>query len=197
MFTGIIQSTGSLISIDLDKNLYSINTSLSLDDCSIGSSICCDGVCLTIVDITKETNNFKFDVNIGEETLQRSNLRFWSKGNKINLEKSLRVGDEISGHFVYGHVDTTIPIKDIKKIKNSWEYHFLLPEINKKLIVEKGSISLNGISLTVANVSSNSFNISVIAHTFNNTNLNNLVKKDIVNVEFDPLARYISKYNER
>ena len=202
MFTGIIQSTGSLVSISKDANIYSINTLLNLDNCNVGSSLCCDGVCLTIINIEKNQNVYKFDVNIGEETLKRSNLKFWFLGNKINLEKSLRVGDEVSGHFVYGHIDSTIMIEDIKKINNSWEFNFSLLEINKKyelrnFIVEKGSIAINGISLTIANVFSDSFNISVIPHTFNNTNLSNLHKEDIVNVEFDPLARYISTYYEK
>jgi len=202
MFTGIVQSTGSLVSTITDDNIYSIKTLLNLDNCNIGSSICCDGVCLTIINIEKNQNVYKFDVNISEETLQRSNLKFWLEGNKINLEKSLRVGDEISGHYVYGHIDTTILVEDITKINNSWDFCFSLLENNKeselrKFIVEKGSIAINGISLTIANVLPNSFNISVIPHTFNSTNLSNLNKKDIVNIEFDPLARYIRKYYEK
>ena len=202
MFTGIVQSTGSLVSTITDDNIYSIKTLLNLDNCNIGSSICCDGVCLTIINIEKNQNVYKFDVNISEETLQRSNLKFWLEGNKINLEKSLRVGDEISGHYVYGHIDTTILVEDITKINNSWDFCFSLLENNKeselrKFIVEKGSIAINGISLTIANVFPNSFNISVIPHTFNSTNLSNLSKKDIVNIEFDPLARYIRKYYEK
>ena len=150
----------------MDDNIYSIKTLLNLDNCNIGSSICCDGVCLTIINIEKNQNVYKFDVNISEETLQRSNLKFWLEGNKINLEKSLRVGDEISGHYVYGHIDTTILVEDITKINNSWDFCFSLLENNKeselrKFIVEKGSIAINGISLTIANVLPNSFNISV------------------------------------
>ena len=114
------------------------------------------------------------------------------KNEKINLEKSLQIGDEISGHFVYGHVDTTTNVSEILELENSWEYHFEKNfNKNNKFIVEKGSISINGISLTVAKVENNTFMISVIDHTFNQTNLKFLNKSDKVNIEFDYLARFI------
>lgn len=198
MFTGIIQSFGTLDNINNNENVYTIKTNLNLDDCTVGSSFCCDGVCLTATIITKKEFNYFFSVNIGEETFKRSNLVHWYIGNKINIEKSLKVGDEIAGHFVYGHVDTTLEVKNIKELKNSWEFEFSLFSVNnlndiKKFIVEKGSIAINGISLTVANVNENSFNVSIIPHTYQNTNLSILKLNDIVNIEFDPLARYISE----
>ena len=114
------------------------------------------------------------------------------KNEKINLEKSLQIGDEISGHFVYGHVDTTTNVSDILELENSWEYHFEKKfNKNNRFIVEKGSISINGISLTVAKVENNTFMISVIDHTFHHTNLKFLQKSDQVNIEFDYLARFI------
>ncbi len=202
MFTGIIQTIGILDFIDRDSNKYTILTDLNLNDCETGSSICCDGVCLTMIDIKNLENKFKFDVNIGEETLKRSNLNNWNKNCQINLEKSLRLGDEISGHFVYGHVDALTTIKSINKIDNSWEFYFSLSALDnkpnlKKMIVEKGSIAINGISLTIANVNENFFSVSIIPHTFNNTNLSKLKINDSVNIEFDPLARYISKHYEK
>ena len=192
MFSGIIQSFGFIENIDLDTNVYTLKTKLDLNDCKVGSSISCDGVCLTITNILEHS----FSVNIGEETLNRSNISCWNKYTKINLEKSLKVGDEISGHFVYGHVDTTIELKKIIKIQNSWEYEFSLfsSSVNmdvKKYLAEKGSVAINGISLTVANIYEKSFNISVIPYTLENTNLSVLKEKDIVNIEFDPLARYL------
>jgi riboflavin synthase len=198
MFTGIIQSFGFLENINLDKNIYNMKTNLNLNDCQIGSSISCDGVCLTITNILDNL----FSVNIGEETVKRTNVLLWNKNTKINLEKSLKVGDEISGHFVYGHVDTTIKLKKIIKFPNSWEFEFSLSSLEenvdvKKFIVEKGSIAINGISLTIANIFEKSFNISVIPHTFMNTNLSSLQEGDRVNIEFDPLARYIVReYNK-
>lgn len=198
MFTGIIQSLGIIKYIDYDKNIYSIQTNLSLSDCKIGSSICCDGVCLTATKLKNIELDNIFEVNIGEETIKRSTLINWNIGTKINIEKSLKVGDEISGHLVYGHVDTTFDVKKIIKLQNSWEFEFSFYKFNnslnfKRYIVEKGSIAINGISLTVANVFENSFNVSIISHTFENTNLSIIKEGDKVNIEFDPLAKYISE----
>ena len=198
MFTGIIQSVGNIESIDSNNNTFSIRTDLDLNKSSVGTSICCDGVCLTAVDIIKDNNQYLFLVNVGEETIKRSNLSKWNIGYKINLEKSLKLGDEISGHFVYGHVDVTLNIINITKLENSWEFEFsFYPHNNiqgiKKFIVEKGSIAINGISLTVANTFEDSFKVSIIPHTYLKTNLFNLNKNDTVNIEFDPLSRYIRK----
>ena len=197
MFTGIIQSSGSIQNINEKLNAFSIKTKLDLSDCKVGSSICCDGVCLTVTKIKKLNDNFIFTVNVGEETLRRSNLIQWKKYRKINLEKSLKVGDEISGHFVYGHVDCACKILEIKNLENSWEFKF-----EKKLlqyyafIVDKASIAIDGISLTIAKVNKNSFFISIIPHTFNNTNLQFLKEGELVNVEFDYLARFILNKND-
>ena len=198
MFTGIIQSSGSIENFNKKTNDFSIKTKLDLSNCKVGSSICCDGVCLTTKTINKlNDNNFIFTVNVGEETCRRSNLIQWKKYRKINLEKSLKMGDEISGHFVYGHVDCVCKILEIKNLEHSWEFKF-----EKKLlkyydfIVEKASIAIDGISLTIANVDKNSFVISIIPHTFNNTNLQFSNEGDLVNVEFDYLARFILNKND-
>ena len=192
MFTGIIQDLGTIK--NKEQGLYQISTNLDLSKCKEGSSISCNGVCLTAKNITQRDNkSFSFEVNIGEETLKRTNLaNSISKNDKINLEKSLQIGDEISGHFVYGHIDTTTTVNEIIEFENSWEYHFEKKfDKNNRLIVEKGSIAINGISLTVAKVENNTFMISVIDHTFNHTNLKFLNKSDQVNIEFDYLARFI------
>ena len=192
MFTGIIQAIGSIKLIN--QGLYEVNTNLNLNDCKEGSSISCNGICLTARQIKKNNDEtFSFKVNIGEETLTRTNLHnVISNSSKINLEKSLKIGDEISGHFVYGHVDTITDVKDIKKLDQSWEYYFEKNfNQNNKFISEKASISINGISLTIANVDSNYFKISVIEHTYENTNLKYLNVNDQVNIEFDYLARFI------
>ena len=195
MFTGIIQDIGS---ISYTKNgIYEVNTNLDLSDCKEGSSISCNGVCLTANNINKKNNNnYNFNVNIGEETLNRTNLGNVIKNNqKINIEKSLKIGDEIGGHFVYGHVDTVTSIVNIEKLENSWEYYFIQNfDNNNRLIVEKASISINGISLTIAKVTKESFVISIIDHTYKNTNLKCLSIYDKVNIEFDYLARFISNH---
>ena len=201
MFTGIIQSLGYIKNLSSKKNTFIIKTKLDLNDCKIGSSICCDGVCLTVVNLQKKENEFEFEVNVGEETLKRTNLIKWTNNYQINLEKSLKLGDELAGHFVYGHVDALIPIVNIEKKSNSWEFEFSTYKFNdkknlKKMIVEKGSVTINGISLTIANVHEDSFVVSIIPHTFKNTNLSILNNDDLVNIEFDPLARYMNRYYE-
>ena len=137
MFTGIIQSLGEIKDIGSKKNTYLIKTTLDLNDSKIGSSICCDGVCLTVINLEKKDNYFEFEVNVGEETLKRTNLINWNKNYKINLEKSLKLGDEIGGHYVYGHIDTLIPIINIREEKNSWEFEFSLSQLNFFLLLDQ------------------------------------------------------------
>ena len=194
MFTGIIQNLGRVISFTNGE--LEISTSLDLSDCKIGSSICCNGVCLTAIEINSNDDEYTFKVNVGEETQQRTNFsnEFFNESVKINIEKSLKIGDEISGHFVYGHVDRTTHITKIEKLNNSWEFYFQnFKNKDKNFIVEKGSIAINGISLTIAKVDNNYFSISVIPHTYDNTNLKYLREQDLVNIEFDYLARFSMK----
>jgi len=197
MFAGIIQSLGTIENINEKTNVVSIKTKLDLSNCKLGSSICCAGVCLTIERINKLKDNFFFTANVSEETFKRTNLIYWKKYRKINLEKSLKVGDEISGHFVYGHVDCVSKILEIINLEHSWEFRFeknLLKYYD--FIVEKASIAIDGISLTIANVNKNSFVVSIIPHTFNNSILQFSKEGDHVNVEFDYLARFILNKND-
>ena len=195
MFSGIIQGIGFID--NLQSNNTFIRTSLDLSDCKIGSSISCNGVCLTATSVEKlENNDFIFSVNISEETRNRSNFFYNNLNQKINIEKSIKAGDEISGHFVYGHVDCITKISKIHKLDLSWNFEFKKDNTNKdmeRFIVQKGSIAINGISLTVANVSSDNFSISIVPHTYENTNLNSVKENDLVNIEFDALARYVLK----
>ena len=191
MFTGIIQNLGNVISFTNGE--LEISTSLDLSDCKIGSSICCNGVCLTATEISSQNDEYIFKVNVGEETQKRTNFskEKFIELAKINIEKSLKIGDEISGHFVYGHVDQTLKINKIILLNNSWEFYFEnFKNHNARFIVEKASIAINGISLTVARVENNKFIVSIIPHTFENTNLKFLKENDIVNIEFDYLARF-------
>ncbi len=194
MFTGIIQNLGEVVNFS-DGELE-ISTQLDLNDCKIGSSIACNGVCLTVTEIKQIDGNFLFKVNLGEETQYRTNFSpdLFNKIIKINIEKSLKIGEEISGHFVYGHIDRTTEINKINELKNSWEFYFdNFHNQDARFIVEKASICINGISLTIAKVENNFFSISVIPHTFENTNLKYLKLNDIVNVEFDYLARFTKR----
>lgn len=196
MFTGIVQGLGKII--DQSDSLYTIKTDLDLNDCKIGSSIACNGVCLTLTNIKKDKISYFFSVNIGEETNKRSVFGMKKQNNDfINLEKSLKFGDEISGHFVYGHIDCITKIKKINTLQNSWEFEFEKNfNENNLLLVEKGSISINGISLTISSISKDSFVVSIIPHTFNNTNLKFANENDFVNIEFDYLTRYNLNKNE-
>ena len=191
MFTGIIQEKGKVV--NFSKGILEISTNLDLSDCKIGSSICCNGVCLTATEIQLINNLYQFKTNVGEETMLRTTFseNLFKKIKPINLEKSLKIGDEISGHFVYGHVDRTTKLLKVSKLNNSWDFFFEnFQDKDKNYIVEKASIAVNGISLTIANVTNEYFRISVIPHTFYNTNLSDLQEYDIVNIEFDYLARF-------
>ena len=150
----------------------------------------------SFTEINFKDNQYIFTVNVGEETQQRTNfsINTFNELAKINIEKSLKIGDEIAGHFVYGHVDRTTQITKVKKLNNSWEFYFQnFKNKDKNFIVEKGSIAINGISLTIAKADNKYFSISVIPHTYDNTNLKYLKEQDLVNIEFDYLARFSMK----
>ena len=192
MFSGIIQGTGTIV--NNESNDTFIKTDVDLNDCKVGSSISCNGVCLTATSIEKNNNNqFIFCVNIGEETRERSNLYSQEFHKLINIEKSIKIGDELSGHFVYGHVDCITNILNIQKLESSWDFKFKINESMKKFVTEKGSIAINGISLTIAKVELDNFTISIIPHTYENTNLRSAKIDDQVNIEYDALARYVVK----
>ena len=194
MFNGIIYNTGIVKVLKKSKNsIYiGIRTKLNFKQQDLGSSICCNGVCLTIEKVQKKIVFFY----ISNETLKRSNFKFLKMNQKINLEKSLIFGQKISGHFIQGHVDTTAKIKKITFIDKTWLMKFQI--INKKynkFLMYKGSISINGVSLTISKVSKNYFEINIIPHTLKLTNLDNLKVNDFVNVELDILSKYIYKYS--
>ena len=197
MFTGIVEELAKVKSVKDSKDFYTVEIlSTFSSKIKVGDSIAINGVCLTATSIKKfESNSYIFSVNISEETNKRSISQFWNKKSIINLEKSLKVGDEISGHFVYGHIDCFTKILKIQKLDSSWNYEFKNNQNMKKFIVEKGSISINGISLTIANISSKSFYISIIPHTYHNTNLKNSKVNDFVNIEFDVLGKYVIKHD--
>ena len=188
MFTGIIRDIGEITSLNTsngDLNL-SIKTTLELNKTNIGDSICCGGVCLTVIKIKNDI----FNVELSKETLSVSAAKFWKKGTKINIEKSLLLGDQIGGHLVSGHVDSVTVLQSKKNIKGSVRLVFKSPKGIQAYIAKKGSISIDGVSLTINEVNKSSFNVNVISHTFNNTTLGQLNEKDLVNIEIDTIARY-------
>jgi|TARA_Y200000002_G_scaffold191344_1_gene157915 riboflavin synthase len=193
MFNGIIYNTGTIHSVNKTKNslFIGIKSKLRFNTREIGSSVCCDGVCLTLVKIKKNIIYFY----ISNETLIRSNFKFLKKDHIINLEKSISYGQKISGHFTQGHVDSVAKIQKIKIIDKTWIINFqFLNQSLSKFLIEKASISINGVSLTISKVIKNSFEINIIPHTLKLTNLQNLKNKSFVNVELDIFSKYIHKY---
>ena len=196
MFNGIIFNTGKVTNIKRNKKSLQIEikTKINFRKKDLGSSICCDGVCLTLIDIKKDISEFY----LSNETIKRSKFKFLKLKDKVNLELPLKYGHKISGHICQGHVDTVAKILILKKIDKSHLFEF---EINKKErinLIEKASISVNGISLTISKVTKKGFQIWVIPHTFKQTNLASLKKNDLVNIEIDILSKYVKNYfNEK
>ena len=189
MFNGIINHTGKvvkLISRNKGIDLY-INSNLKFKKNEIGSSISCDGVCLTLVSYKKYISRFY----VSQETILRSKFKSVKIMDIVNLEKPIKFGDRISGHFIQGHVDTTARVKKIKLFGKSWYIDFSLEKKFKKYLINKGSIAVNGVSLTIAKVKKNVFQVAVIPHTLKSTNLIKLQEKDLANIEFDILLKYI------
>ena len=192
MFSGIIKHTGKIIKINKDNNncALEIISKIKLSKSEIGSSISCSGTCLTLEKYKRNLSKFY----ISKETLNRTNFKSSNKGDLINLEKSLKYGDRISGHFVQGHVDTTSVIQRIDFVGKSWLINFKLIKKYKKYLVQKGSITINGVSLTISKILKDGFQIVIIPQTLELTNLMYLKEKDVVNVEFDVLGKYIKSF---
>ena len=189
MFTGIIKFTGKVNKIYKTNNNCTVEilSKIKFSKSEIGSSISCSGTCLTLEKYKKNLSKYY----ISKETLNRTNFKFLNKGDLINMEKSLRYGDRISGHFVQGHVDTTAIIKKLDIIGKSWFIDYKLLKKYKKYLVQKGSITINGVSLTISKILRDGFQTVVIPQTLKLTNLIYLKKRDVVNVEFDILGKYI------
>ena len=193
MFNGIIYNTGKVEIIEKNRNsiFLGIRSNLRLNNKDLGTSISCNGVCLTLTKIKKGLIFFY----ISKETIKRSNFKSIKVGQIINLEKSLIYGQKISGHFNQGHVDTTGKVKKINLIDKSWD--LILEVQNKsflKYLEEKASISVNGVSLTISKVKKNYFHLNIIPHTLKLTNLRKLKVNDLVNLELDIFGKYIYKY---
>lgn len=195
MFNGIIYSTGRVRYLKKESKsfLLGISSSLIFKKKEIGSSISCNGVCLTLTDIKKKL----FFFYISKETLNRSNLKFLKVNNHINLEKSLIYGQKISGHFLQGHIDTTAYIKNIIFDGKTWIIKFSINEKKfSKYLVDKASIGINGVSLTISKVKNNFFETNIIPHTLKLTNLKYLKPRNIVNVELDIFTKYVRKISK-
>ena len=196
MFNGIIFYQGvikKIIKREKGINIF-INSSLKLTKKNIGVSVACDGVCLTLISIKNRLMEFY----LSDETIQRSKFKFLKIEDNINLELPLKFGQKISGHICQGHVDTVGKISIIKKIDKSYLFDFEMIQKERKNLIEKASICINGISLTISKVTQKGFQVWVIPHTFKLTNLSSLKKSSLVNIEIDILSKYVRNYfNEK
>ena len=192
MFNGIIFNNGLITKIlkrPKGTNIF-IKSDLKLGMRDIGVSVACDGVCLTLISIKNKIMEFY----LSDETINRSKFNYIKLKDKINLELPLKFGQKISGHICQGHVDTIGKILSIKKIDKSYLFDFQISKKERKNIIEKASISINGISLTISKVTNKGFQIWIIPHTYKLTNLSSLKKGSLVNVEIDILSKYVRNY---
>ena len=192
MFNGIIFNKGivkKILKRPKGINIF-IQSNLKLSKKDIGVSVACDGVCLTLITTKKKIMEFY----LSNETIQRSKFKFLKINEQINLELPLKYGQKISGHICQGHVDTLGKIKDIKKIDKSYLFDFEVPSKERKNLIEKASICINGISLTISKVTKKGFQIWVIPHTFKLTNLSKINRDSLVNVEIDILSKYVKNF---
>jgi len=193
MFTGIIEATGviSNISVSGTNKTFQIISGLS-PELRVDQSLSHDGVCLTVESLTEHT----YQVTAIAETLSKSNLSTWRPGNRINLERCLQLNGRLDGHLVQGHVDCTARCIHRENMEGSWIFRFEFPESFRTLVIEKGSIAVNGISLTCFNVSNNAFSVAIIPYTYDNTNIRDLFRDSLVNIEFDLIGKYVEmQYN--
>ncbi len=196
MFTGIVTDIGEILSVERAGVLdVRIGTSYEADNLDIGASVACDGVCLTVTEFGRDPRTW-FAVQASEETLSRTNLSQWEPGWRINLERSLKVGDEIGGHIVSGHVDGIAVVGDIREEGDSTRMDLDAPAELARFIAPKGSVALNGTSLTVNEVDGARFDINLIPHTKAVTTWGDAKPGDKVNLEIDTLARYVARLNE-
>ena len=195
MFTGIITDIGTIKSIETGGSsewsdlTLGIETAFDMNTVDMGASIACSGVCLTVVN----KDNGYFEADVSNETIAKTTIGDWSVGDNINLERALKLGDELGGHLVSGHVDTVASIKSIEPAGDSFKFTFETPAEFMKYIAEKGSIVIDGVSLTVNDVEKNTFNVNIIPHTMENTIFSKKSQNDKVNLEVDMLSRYVAR----
>ncbi len=189
MFTGIIENTGTLVSTSKEGMNVRLRINCPFtDELKIDQSVAHNGICLTVVAITGNT----YEVVAIEETLKRTNLRLLQTGDIINLERCMKVGDRLDGHIVQGHVDTVAKVTQIITMQGSWLIHFSYDD-SKYITVEKGSVCVNGVSLTVVDSGEKTFSVAIIPYTFEHTNFKNLTVGGTVNIEFDIVGKYIAR----
>jgi len=201
MFTGIVSDVGTIERLEHRGDLRArIRCAYPHEDIAIGASIACDGICLTVVDRGPAPEGAWFDVDISAETVARTNVRReptrWEPGRRVNLERALRLGDELGGHIVSGHVDGLAEVVSVEKEGDSTRVAFRAPDALARFIAPKGSVALNGTSLTVNDVEGARFGVNLIPHTLHHTTWGRVRPGDPVNLEIDTLARYVARLSE-
>jgi len=193
MFTGIIETTGTVESVEqIGTNLSFWIASPVSSELKIDQSVSHDGVCLTVEAVAENRHR----VTAIEETLNKTNLRNWKQNTKINIERCMQLNARLDGHMVQGHVDAMAFCIASEEKQGSWEYRFQVPSECLHLIIEKGSVCINGISLTAFDLKFNSFKIAIIPYTYHHTNVNALKNGSMVNIEFDVIGKYLARFRE-
>ena len=196
MFTGIVETMGKIVAINRDQSNihFTVETPLA-KDLQIDQSMAHDGVCLTVVKVDKDKNQYV--VTAIQETLDKTCLREWKEGYEVNLERSMSMGERLDGHIVQGHVDQTATCIGVEETDGSWKYTFEYDKSKNNITVEKGSISVNGTSLTVVDSKPNQFSVAIIPYTHEFTNFHNFKNGTIVNLEFDVFGKYVARLLEQ
>lgn len=190
MFTGIIETLGSVQEIRKNEDNYDITIASSItNELKVDQSVAHNGVCLTVVSISDS----KYTVTAIKETIQKTNLSDWKVGDLVNLERAMKLGDRLDGHIVQGHIDQIGTCKNIENANGSWYFTFEYNPDLKNLTIEKGSITVNGVSLTVVNSKTNEFSVAIIPYTYENTNFKSIKIGTKINLEFDVIGKYIAK----
>jgi riboflavin synthase len=190
MFTGIIETVGSISSVQQEgsNKIFRITSSL-VPQLRVDQSLSHDGACLTVESVSAD----HYEVTAITETLSKTNLSDWKTGGLVNLERCLQLNGRLDGHMVQGHVDTTAICVDHRNLQGSWIFRFEFPGSFSNLVIEKGSIAVNGISLTCFEVADSAFSVAIIPYTYENTNIRNLVPGALVNIEFDMVGKYVER----
>lgn len=193
MFTGIVEATAPILNItsDAGSKYLRVQRPESFEDTKIGSSIACNGICLTVLELDQTS----FTVQIMNETVVKSSAGKWRNGDILNLERALKMGDRLDGHWVMGHIDRAVKFLRMEQRGNGSYYHFELHPMDRQLLIPQGSIAVNGVSLTIARLGQREFSIALIEHSRQNSNLTLIKPGELVNLEYDALGKYILRKN--
>lgn len=193
MFTGIVETLGTITELRKENdNLHITIQSALTPELKIDQSVSHNGVCLTVVSLTEDT----YTVTAIKETLEKTNLKNWQQGDIINLERGMKLGDRLDGHIVQGHVDQTGICKSVEEANGSWYYTFEYDKSLSNITIEKGSITVNGVSLTVVNSKLNEFSVAIIPYTYEHTNFKHIKPGSVINLEFDVIGKYVNRIHE-